>query len=106
MPDTEEPRNRSYILAERPPERMGIAMVNFYDLWRDAHGPHAIPGVKDCEDYITDFLANEVLAVKWATIEQIMSMRDVNIDKLKHDTARDKMLANAGVEKKLLLKHL
>lgn len=100
------PKNRSYILAERPAERMGIAMVNFFDLWRDAHGPNAIPGVSDCETYINDFLDKEVLAVKWGTIEKLRDMRDEATDQMVHETARDMMIANSGVEEKLKLKHL
>lgn len=100
------PTNRSYILAERPAERVGIAMVNFFDLWREAHGPNAIPGVSDCEAYITDFLDKEVLAVKWGTIEALKNMRDEVTDKMMHETARDMMIANSRIEEKLKLKHL
>jgi hypothetical protein len=101
-----EPRNRSYILAERSAERVGIAMVNFFELWRDANGPNAIPGVNDCEEYITSFLDKEVLRVKWATIKQIRAMRDDATDQIEYDTARDIMVADSEIEKKLKLEHL
>jgi len=85
---------------------MGIAMVNFFDLWRDAHGPNAIPGVDDCEEYIKAFLDKEVLSVKWGTIKQIRAMRDDATDQMEHDTARDIMVADSEIEKKLKLEHL
>ena len=105
----ENPRprvNRSYILAERPAERMGIAMVNFQSLWREAHGPNAIAGVDDCEKYIKAYLDKEVLRVKWGTIKQIRAMRDDATDMMEHDTARDMMIADSEIEKSLKLEHL
>src|SRR6267378_6762181 len=98
----ENPRpriNRSYILAERPAERMGIAMVNFFDLYREANGPNAIPNVDACEKYIKAYLDKEVLRVKWGTIKQIRAMRDDATDLMEHDCARDMMIADSEIEK-------
>lgn len=98
--------NRSYILAERPAERMGVAMVNFYALWREAHGPNAIPGVDDCERYIKAYLDKENLRVKWGTIQELKKMRTLKTDEMEHDCARDMMIADSEVEKSLKLEYL
>lgn len=96
----------SYQRAERHAERVGIAMANFMRLWRETYGPNSIPGVRDCEDYIGDFLDREIDARVWGVIKQMKDMRDDATDQLEHDTSLRMMVASAKIEEKLKLEHL
>src|SRR6266576_994680 len=99
------PTNDSYILAERPQERMAIAMRNFYELWQES-GRGGLPSVAVCEEYINHFFQKEISSVVHETIRKIRDMRDTATDKLEHDAALQMMISSAVIESKLALRHL
>jgi len=95
--------SQNYILAESMDERVAVIMVRFYELWRTAYGPDALPDIETCRKFIKSSVWKEALVCAHGYLHH---MKDEVTMKVDQKLAHDIMLHGADVELKLKLEHL